>query len=53
MTQTRSPTVNQETLTEQIRDALDQALEADTQRMKNYHIRSALQYCVIQTDRQY
>lgn len=53
MTQTHSPTIEQETLTEQLQATLDQALEAETQRMTNYHIRRALQYCIIQTDRQH
>lgn len=50
MTQTHSPTVDQERLREQIHDSLTAALEADTPEMKNYHIRHALQYCVIQAE---
>lgn len=33
-----------------MRDSLNAALEAETQEMKNYHIRHALQYCVIQAE---
>lgn len=52
MTRTHSPTVDQENLREQVHDSLNAALEADTEKMKNYHIRNALQYCVIQAEHQ-
>jgi hypothetical protein len=50
MTQSRSPSLDKETLTGQTQDALNRALEANTQRMTNYHIRRALQYCLIEAD---
>jgi hypothetical protein len=51
MTQTHSPTIDNDRLREKAEDSLTQALEADTPAAKNYHIRQALQYCTIQRDR--
>lgn len=44
--------IDQKASIEQTQDCLSQALTADTAKMKNYHIRRALQYCVIPPDRQ-
>jgi hypothetical protein len=52
MTVTRSESLDRAALGEQVQDCLDQALVADDQELKNYHIRRALQYWVILTDPQ-
>lgn len=49
MAQTRSPSIDQERRSEQVQDHLYQALEAETPAEKNYHVRCALQYCVIES----
>jgi hypothetical protein len=51
MTQTHSPTADQDRLREKAEDCLAEALEADTPATKNYHIRQALQYWAIQSNR--
>jgi hypothetical protein len=49
MTQTDSPPIPSARAREHVQDSLRQALDADTLEMKNYYIRHALQYSVIQT----
>jgi len=36
--------------TAKIRDSLEQALDAEKPEQKDYHIRTALQYCLIQSE---
>ncbi len=49
MAQTKSPPIDRKRARKHVQDSLRQALEADTPEMKNYYIRRALQYSVIQT----
>jgi hypothetical protein len=49
MAETDSPPIHPARSREHVQDSLKQALDADTLEMKNYHIRRALQYSVIQT----
>jgi|GEM_PF-2656133 len=48
----RSSSSDREALVEQMESCLDRALSTDCSKLKNYHIRRALQYRVILTDRQ-
>ena len=48
MAQTKSPPIDRKRARKHIQDSLRQALEADTPEMKNYYIRRAMQYSVIQ-----
>lgn len=47
MSESRSSTVDHQHLSGQVQEILNEALEADTVEMKNYHIRRALQYRVM------
>jgi len=50
MTQTESPPFEQSRTRERIQDNLEQALQVETPKLKNYYTRRALQYCVIQDE---
>jgi len=48
----KSDAIDQEAIVEEMADCLGQALSTDRSELKNYHIRRALQYRVILSDRQ-
>jgi hypothetical protein len=47
----RSDRIEREAVVEEMEDCLEQALSADCRELKNYHIRRALQYRVILSER--